>query len=49
MILSVRYDDEPANFDAKKVIEDNGMTFTQISYLKGSITDPAAERTVESP
>ena len=46
-IVSVRYDDEPANFDARKVIEDNGMTFTQISYLKGSIKDPASERTVD--
>lgn len=39
MILSVRYDDEPVGFDARKLIEENGMSFVQISYLKGSIND----------
>ncbi|MBT5186009.1 MAG: hypothetical protein HOH19_03295 [Kordiimonadaceae bacterium] len=39
LILSVRYDDEPADYDARKVIEKNGMSFVQISYLKGSIND----------
>ena len=39
MVLSVRYDDEPVGFDARKLIEENGMSFVQISYLKGSIND----------
>ena len=39
LVLSVRYDDEPVGFDARKIIEENGMSFVQISYLKGSIND----------
>jgi len=39
MVLSVRYDDEPVGFDSRKIVEENGMSFVQISYLKGSIKD----------
>jgi protein tyrosine phosphatase (PTP) superfamily phosphohydrolase (DUF442 family) len=45
MVLSVRYDDEPVGFDARKLIEKNGISFVQISYLKGSINDK--ERSVD--
>lgn len=39
LVLSVRYDDEPVGFDSRKVVEENGMSFEQVSYLKGSIND----------
>lgn len=39
LVLSVRFDDEPVGFDARKIIEKNGMSFVQISYFKGSIKD----------
>jgi len=39
LVLSVRFDDEPVGFDARKLIEKNGMSFVQVSYFKGSIKD----------
>ena len=39
LVLSVRFDDEPVGFDAREIIEKNGMSFVQISYFKGSIKD----------
>lgn len=39
MVLSVRYDDEPVGFDARKEVEKHGMAFQQISFYKGSIND----------
>ncbi|MEZ5756800.1 MAG: hypothetical protein R3D86_01110 [Emcibacteraceae bacterium] len=39
MVLSVRYEDEPVGFDARKLIEKNGIAFQQISFYKGSIND----------
>ncbi len=39
LVLSVRFDDEPVGFNAREIIEQNGMSFVQISYFKGSIKD----------
>ncbi|MDG1708867.1 MAG: sulfur transferase domain-containing protein, partial [Emcibacteraceae bacterium] len=39
MIVSVRYDDEKVDFDERKVVEENGMSFIRIPYFKGSIDD----------
>lgn len=39
MVLSVRYDDEPVGFDARKEVEKHGLAFQQISFYKGSIND----------
>lgn len=39
MVLSLRFEDEPVGFDARKEVEKNGMAFQQISFYKGSIND----------
>lgn len=39
VVLSVRFDDEPVDFDAEKAIEENGMSFERISFYKGKLDD----------
>jgi protein tyrosine phosphatase (PTP) superfamily phosphohydrolase (DUF442 family) len=39
MVVSIRYEDEPVGFDSRNVVEENGMSFVQISLLSGSIKD----------
>lgn len=39
MIISVKYDDEKLDYNERKVVEENGMSFVQIPYFKGSIND----------
>ncbi len=39
MVLSVKFDDESNDFDERKLVEKEGMSFVQISYYEGSIDD----------
>ena len=38
-VLSARFDDEPVGFDSKKLLEDHGVPFKQISFYGGNMSD----------
>jgi len=38
-VLSARFDDEPVGFDSRKILNDAGVPFKQISFYKGNLAD----------